>query len=768
MIGKNILHYKILEKLGEGGMGVVYLAEDLNLERKVAIKFLPRHIADNSEERERFKIEAKAAASLNHPNIATIYAIEESDEQTFIVMEYIEGKELKDIIEHKDAGTEYIQPLQMDHIINYAVQITEGLEAAHKKGIIHRDIKSSNIMITNEGKVKIMDFGLAKVKGSSQITKIGTTIGTISYMSPEQANGAEVDYRTDIWSLGVVFYEMLSGKLPFKGNYDQAIIYSILNEEPGFENKSELNSVIHRALSKDPDKRYQSANEMLCDLRSMSGGNSLKFKKSKSKTKVWITIGILSVLIIIILFFRNPFTSIESQNISIAVLPFSDLSPSKDQAYLGDGIAEELLNNLAKIGNLRVTAKTSSFALRDKNLTVQDIAAKLRVSKILEGSVQRIGNKVRITATLSDASDGYQIWSETFNRTDKDIFVIQDDISESVVQALKIKLLGSKTLPEKKRIDPQAYNYFLQGNYFHNLRGKENLEKSILYYRSALKIDSTYAAAWGGLSSAYSSRADYGYASIDENNKIALLCAQKAIKLDSSSAGAYSTIGWIKRIYYWDWAGADSMYKLALKIDPGNSSIISGEATLASTLGKFQEAIILDEKAVELDPLNLAAYLNLVLHAYNAGKFDLAIKTAKKLIELNPEYPGVHMKLGVVYLLQSNTEMASLEFEKEPDEVWRLYSNTLLKYSEGKNKEAGRYLDQIINNYGDIAAFQVAEIYSYKGDADKAFIWLENSYKIHDGGLTTIIGDPLFKNLENDPRYKAFLKKMKLSYEKKM
>ncbi|RPI71309.1 MAG: hypothetical protein EHM47_10510 [Ignavibacteriales bacterium] len=760
MIDSTILHYRIIEKLGEGGMGVVYKAEDTKLKREVAIKFLPHHISANKEERKRFEIEAQAAASLNHPNITTIHSIEEANEKVFIVMEYIDGVELRDKIK--------TGPVPIDEAISIAVQIAEGLEAAHKKGIVHRDIKSQNIMITGDEKIKIMDFGLAKIKGGSQVTKIGTTLGTIAYMSPEQARGEEVDHRTDIWSFGVVLYEMVTGKLPFKGDYDQAVIYSILNEEPEFKNYSELNSLILKALAKNPEERYQTTNDLLMDLRLLSHEPYVKPKRNIIPLKAGIIIGVIAVLIIAVLLFKNSFSSIETDNISIAVLPFTDLSPTNDQAYLGDGLAEQLLNNLARIGNLKVTAKTSSFSLRDKNLTVQDIAEKLKVSKVLEGSVQRIDDKVRITATLIDASDGYQIWSETFNRSSNDIFLIQDEIGESVVKALKLKLLGLSSSPDKKNVNPQAYSYFLQGNYFHNLRGKENLQKSIFYYSEALKIDSTYAAAWDGLSTAYSSRSDFGYGSVEDDNKIALKYAKKAIELDSTLASAYSTIGWIKRIYYWDWTGADSVYQLALKIDPANSNIIGGLAALASTHGRFEEAIRLDQKVIEKDPLNLSAYLNLVLHAYNAGEFNLAISTAKKLIEINPKFPGLHMKLGQIYLLQSNIKMASQEFENESDELWQLYSKILLNYAERKNNEADRYLDQFIKDYEDIAAFQVAELYAYKGDMETAFIWLEISYELRDSGLTTIIGNPVFKNLENDPRYSNFLKKMNLPYRKKI
>ncbi len=388
MTGKTILHYKILKKLGEGGMGVVYLAEDTKLKRNVAIKFLPHQISANKEERKRFEIEAQAAASLNHPNVATIYAIEESDDQVFIVMEYIDGKELKHFVE-----TGHAPSLPIDNVINYAIQIADGLEAAHKKGIVHRDIKSQNIMITNDGKVKIMDFGLAKVSGTSKLTQIGTTIGTIAYMSPEQTKGDEVDHRTDIWSFGVVLYEMITGKMPFKGDYDQAVIYSILNEEP--ENISEINEglkhIISKSLEKNPDDRYKSAGEIANELRTLKNGGIIKIKANRS-TLLWTVSAVILIIISAAFYlFMSTSKSVLNTNMikSIAVLPFLDLSPQKNQEYFSDGLSEELINTLSRNRNLRVIARTSSFYFKEKNVDIKTIAVKLNVKHILEGSVRK-------------------------------------------------------------------------------------------------------------------------------------------------------------------------------------------------------------------------------------------------------------------------------------------------------------------------------------------------------------------------------------------
>src|SRR3990172_8022386 len=570
MIGETILHYKILEKLGEGGMGVVYLAEDLNLERKVAIKFLQGHIAGNLEERERFKIEAKAAASLNHPNIATVYAIEETDNQMFIVMEYIKGKELKDIITSSyspldKGGTQ--GELTVDETIKIATQIAEGLDAAHKEDITHRDIKSSNIMITDDGKVKIMDFGLAKVRGGSQLTQMGSTVGTIAYMSPEQSRGDEVDSRADIWSFGVVLYEMLTGKMPFKGDYDQAIIYSILNEEPEpvTEIDEELKHIISKSLAKNPDERYQTAGEIADELRIISEGGTVKREAKQSKLR-WMIAGTIVILIAAVLYFFMPSSNNveeKEKNIvkTIAVLPFLDMSPNKDQEYFSDGLSEELLNVLAKNPQLRVTSRTSAFSFKGTNTDIKTIAQTLNVKHILEGSVRKAGNNLRITAQLIDVETDAHLWSQSYDGTLENIFALQDSISGSVAEALKIALLEKETATQQRETDPEAYNAYLLGKHFFNLRGKENFEKAESYFEQALSIDPNYAPAWMGLSEVHGRQASYGYMPVDEGYRKARQEVEKALGLDPNLADVYSQMGYIKRTYDWDWTGADKSYQ---------------------------------------------------------------------------------------------------------------------------------------------------------------------------------------------------------------
>ena len=760
MTGKTILHYKILEKLGEGGMGVVYLAEDLKLERKVAIKFLPGTFANNSEERERFKIEAKASAAINHPNIATIYAIEEVDEQIFFVMEYIEGKELKHVIERGHAPS-----LSIDHVINYAIQIAEGLETAHKNGIVHRDIKSQNIMITDEGKVKIMDFGLAKLRGGSNLTQIGTTSGTIAYMSPEQTKGELVDHRTDIWSFGVVLYEMTTGITPFKGDYEQAIIYSILNEEPeDFSNvNSGLQQIIKKALIKDPNDRYQSATQIADELRMLRDGGIVKASK-KSTALPWM-ISILAGIIItafIYFFVLSPRTFTPMIK-SIAVLPFLDLSPQKNQEYFSDGLSEELINTLSRNKKLRVIARTSSFFYKGKNVDIKTMAATLNVKHILEGSVRKFGNNLRISANLVNTENDATLWSNTYDGTINNIFALQDSISSSVVKALNAALLGKEITKPEQKTDPEAYNNYLLGNHFYALRGKENFEKAIFYYKKALSIDSNYAPAWVGLAGVTCSQADIGYVPADEGYNKSRKEAEKALEIDPNSADAYSRLGWIKTYYDWDWKGADESIKKALKLEPENAAVLNNAASAAFTLGRFSEAIKLIKNAIDIDPLRNVCYFDLGIMYCYTGMYDKSILASRKCLELNPQYPGANQLIGFAYLLKGEFDSALVAMKRENEISLQLQGLAFVYYGLGKKKEADYNLNEYIKEYQDDSAYQIAEMFAYRNEKDKAFEWLERAYNQRDGGLGNILGDPLLRNIVKDPRYETFMKKMKLT-----
>ncbi len=760
MLGQTILHYKIIEKLGQGGMGVVYLAEDMKLERKVAIKFLPPHISGNPEERQRFIIEAKAAASLNHKNIATVHSIEEADNKLFIVMEYIKGVELSAKIK---SGV-----IPFDEAVKIAIQIAEGLEAAHKEGIIHRDIKSSNIMINESGIIKINDFGLAKVKGGLNITQAGTKFGTITYMSPEQAKGEEVDRRTDLWSFGVVLYEMFEGKMPFRGEYDQAIIYSILNEEPKFGNEIDegLKNIISKSLAKKPVERYQAAEEIVQDLRTISEEGEVKRTWTKQPKLPWIIAGTAVILIAIALYFFMPAPIRENETTAeiktIAILPFDDLSPNKDQEYFSDGLSEEFINVLSRNPKLRVTAKTSSFSFRGKGLDIKTIAAKLNVKNILEGSVRKAGNSLRISADLVNVETDATLWSNTYDGKLKNIFDLQDSISGSVAEALNVVLLGKEAAQPEQKTNSEAYNKYLLGKHFANLRSKENLEKAAAYYEQALLIDSGYAPAWVGLARVHSNQADVGYLPVDEGYRQAEQEAAKALELNPDLAEANSQMGWIKAKYDWDWAAAEKYIKRAMELDPGNAAVINQAAFLAGAVGRFNDAIALLHRSIEIDPVRIGGYFNLSFYYYHAGLPVESLDASRKCLELNPQYPVIHTLRGLIYLERRKLDSALVEMNLETEPLFQMFGLILVYDALGRKKEADDKLEQLIKEKQNDAEFQIAEIYAYRGKKGKAFEWLERAYKQKDSGLTEIKGDPLLHNIEDDPRYAIFMKKMKL------
>jgi serine/threonine protein kinase len=762
MVGTTISHYKILEKLGEGGMGVVYKAHDTKLNRDVAIKFLPHQIVAGEQQRERFVIEAQAAAALNHPNIATIYAIEEADGETFIVMEYIEGQELKGKIAQGS--------LAIDEVVTIATQIAEGLQAAHKKDIVHRDIKSSNIMLTESGQVKIMDFGLAKVRGGSQVTMVGTTLGTAAYMSPEQARGNEVDHRTDIWSFGVVLYEMLTGNLPFRSEYDQAVIYSILNEPPERmgDVSPEMEQIVMKALAKNPGERYQSAADIARDLREIGDQRSGKIRvvMKRDKTPWLVGAAVVLLMAVAVYLFMPSSSNIQGTAVvkTIAVLPFADLSPKKDQEYFSDGLSEELINALAKNPRLRVTAGTSSFSFKGKGLDIRTIASKLNVGNILEGSVQKSGNTLRISADLVNVETDATLWSETYDGTLNNIFALQDSISGSVVEALNAALLGSETTAPEEKTNPEAYNAYLLGKHFSSLRGEANLAKAVGYYEEALSMDSSYAPAWEGLSQTHSRQADDGYAPLADGYRKARREVEKAIELDPNLADARSQMGWVRQYYDWDWKGADESYRKGLDLEPGNAAVVSGAGALAFTLGRLKEAITLAHRSIDLDPVRVAGYNNLGLFSMYAGLLDESEAAYRKALELNPRYPGAHVMIGRLFLLRGKLDSALAEVEKETDPDWQMYAFALVYYAMGKTKEADETLAKFIKEYQNVDAFQIAEIYGYRRETGKAFEWLELAYNQRDGGLAEMEHDPLLHSIEKDPRYAAFMKKMKLPF----
>ena len=744
MIGQTISHYKILEVIGEGGMGVVYKAQDTRLDRAVALKFLPPDLMRNSEARERFIHEAKSASALQHPNICTIHDIDEtSDKQLFIVMDCYEGQTLAKMIERG--------PLPINQAIDIAIQVAQGLQKAHEQGIVHRDIKPGNIIITCDGSAKIVDFGLAKLSGQTIVTKMGGTVGTVAYMSPEQALGNKVDHRTDIWSLGIVLFEMLTGERPFQSAYEQALVYSILNEEPmpitdvRRDVPPALGSVVTRAILKDQGGRYQHVTEMLTDLKSL--GEQPRAETSRKQPPI------------------------ESKQPSIAVLPFANLSADPENEYFSDGMSEEIINVLAKVKGLHVTARTSSFAFKGMNEDIREIGRKLHVEHLLEGSVRKSGNRLRITAQLIKIADGYHLWSESFDRQMDDVFAIQDEISLSIVDKLKVTLLEDEkgALAKRSTENLQAYNLFLQGRYSLNKNTLESLQNAIERFQEAISLVPDYAQAYAGIGYAYHVLGLLSYLPQREVYPKAKAFALKAIEIDPITAEAYVVLAVVKQFYDWDWEGAESAFRRAIELNPNNISARTQFAFHLLSLGRTNEALAELTTAYSLEPLLDPVQLGLFW--LRMGKLDEARVQFQKSRQLKPEWAHAHWFLGHVDVLQGRYEEGLSEIQKALD----LSGNNAIILAgfgwsnafAGKKDEAMKVLDELRERSRReyILPYVSAKIYSALGENDLAFEWLEKAYEEHDSSLAAVLTDESLGGLHQDPRFDELLKKMNLKKE---
>ncbi|MBF8295774.1 MAG: serine/threonine protein kinase with repeat [Bacteroidetes bacterium] len=768
MIGQSISHYKILEKLGEGGMGVVYKAQDLKLDRLVALKFLPPNITPTEAEKQRFIHEAKAASSLDHPNICTVYEIDETpDGQMFLAMAFYEGAPLSEKIKQ--------EPLKIDEAIETAIQAAEGLQAAHKKGITHRDIKSSNVMVTPEGQVKIMDFGLAKTTGATMLTKSGATVGTVPYMSPEQARGEKVDHRTDIWSLGVVMYEMIAGRLPFQSPYSEAIVYSILNEEPKpfslvrSDVPTELESIVKRCLQKNPAERYQRVEELIVDLRREKAelGKETPREKVPKPTKFqwrnWYLIGgaALVVAVLLIVFLPRFKTldegiiestktdlSLTWQN-SIAVLPFKNISADKEQEYFCDGMTEQLITNLTNLPNVKVIARTSVMQFKNSDKTVQQIAQQLGVAHVLEGSVRKAGNKIRVTAQLIKADDGFHLWAKDYDRQLKDIFTVQDDVSNAIVQALKVKL----------------YDLYLRGTFFLHKSDEASLNRALEYFQKSIEKDRSYALPYAGIANAYVYLADAYLPPKDAYPK-AKSSALKALELDSTIAEARAALAYILGAYERDQLSSQREFRRAMEFNPNSVDLLQLSAAYLGARMGSAEAIAQADRAIALDPLNPSASWTKGKVLYDARQYDEVIEQHKRTVELDPNFFYSDSWVSLAYREKGMLKEALDEYMKVQKLMPKqpLFGLAILYARMGRQQEAKNILRDIINESTKryIAPTGIAMVYISLGEKNLAFKWLDRAYEAHDPFLDALKTDVRYDPIHSDPRYAVLLKKMGL------
>ncbi len=629
MIGKTISHFKILEKLGEGGMGVVYKAEDIELTRFVALKFLSKKLTKSEKTCQRFRNEARAVSPIDHPNICTVHELKEAEDgQLYFVMGYCGGETLQQKIDNKT--------LKLKKVLLYAIQTAQGISEAHSHGIIHRDIKPANLMVTKKDVVKILDFGIAKVGRLGMDTREGAVFGSLGYMSPEQSTGVPVDHRTDIWSLGVVLYEALTGRTPFEGEHEGTILNGILNEQPIAMSElvtgipRELERIVNRALDKNKEERYQHMDEMLVDLRALN----LKLRKDSGFSTEKVE--------------------------SLAVMPFSNASGREEIEYLSEGLTESLITSLSHISNFKVISRTSAFHYKGQHIEIQKVTHELKVNKLLLGWVSQRSDNISIGVELVEGRDNSQIWGEQYTRKLTDMIQIQEEIVKDISAKLKLKLTKKekKHISKQYEIDDEAYQLFLKGRFHWNKRTVDSFRQSIYFYNQAIERDPAYALAYAGLSDSYALIGIYGHLPAKDVWPKAMAAALKAMEIDSEMAEAHNALGAVESSYKWNWAKAEKEFQHSIALKPNYATAHQWYAGQLRILGKFDEALRETRKALEIDPLSLQISTDVGRLHYYSREYDLAIQEYQKILQLDSSFFPAHFWLGLALLEKRDFDLA--------------------------------------------------------------------------------------------------------------
>ena len=826
LVGQKVLHYQVLSLLGAGGMGEVYLAQDTKLGRRVALKLLPDDLAHQDQRVSRFQQEARAASALNHPNILTIYEIGKVDSRHFIATEFIEGETLR---QHLTAGA-----MGLSLALDVAIQVAAALVEAHDAGIIHRDIKPENIMIRRGAMVKVLDFGLAKLAEkrltveTQALTKVfvdtepGMVMGTVKYMSPEQARGVEVDARTDIWSLGCVLYEMVMGRAPFVGETQTDVLSLILQKSPpslaGSEAGApeELERIVMKSLAKDREERYQTIKDLLIDLRRLrkrldldaelersgqpdgsgtaGGGGPTALRLSRqtdavasahptssaeylisearrNKRGVLLIAAALAIAAVAFYFYSN--RTVQTIH-SLAVLPLVNVGGDPEREYLSDGIAESLINDLSQIPNLKVMSLNSVVRYKGSGSDAQTVGRELGVEAVLTGKITQRGDSLSVSVELVRARDNTHIWGEQYNRKLSDLLAVQGEISREVLENLRVRLTGEQEKNATRRYtdNTEAYQLYLKGRFHWNKRTLDGLWKGLDHFQKAIELDANYALAYSGVADSYFALSIGGPFVPSSRGRLApgearvkgLAAARRAVELDPNLAEAHSSLGQGLEWFEWDYAGAEREYKRALELNPDYATAHHRYGTFLGSTGRFDEGIAELKRALQLDPASLPINADVGFVYYIARRYDQAIEQLQKAVELDPEWPRAHSLLANCYTQKGMYDEALRELEKM-QLPGRGAAFAHLFVLMGRRDEALKVLAEMeerSKQTGNVPYLGFVTVYTALGDKQQAFEYLERAFAERNPGLRTIKTSPVYDNLRSDPRFTDLLKRIGL------